>query len=209
MERPHLFTWGDNKIAKVFSRNLSSPPDYWASFIIYMIITSLKCIHWFKLVSQVSDVAHGPLVIHLSNKTLGLLFEFVMIKFFAVMSLHVVILLQRVSACAGSFYYISRIAFAKGYYTGGMTYNIKRNTKWNIVQVTNQSCQHVLNSLVPLSIMNSAMESPILIHFVQRNSLLNESSFPGFSKCHHFLAHLRWKLKWDFLIACCLSLVCL
>ena len=74
-------------------------------------------------------MAHGPLVIHVSNKTLGLLFEFVMIEFFSVTSLHVVILLQRVSACAGSFYYISRIAFAKGYYTGGMTYNIKRNTK--------------------------------------------------------------------------------
>ena len=55
MERPHLFTLGDNSIFLL---------NYWASFIIYMyiIITSLKCIHWFELVSQVSDVAYGPLV---------------------------------------------------------------------------------------------------------------------------------------------------
>ena len=28
----------------------------------YIIIASRKCIHWFELVSQVSDVTHGPLV---------------------------------------------------------------------------------------------------------------------------------------------------
>ena len=35
--------------------------NYWANFMIYIlkIIAVLKCIHW---VSQVSDVAHGPLV---------------------------------------------------------------------------------------------------------------------------------------------------
>ena len=58
MERPHLFSLGDNnKIAKVHSRNLKIHK------FVYIIITSLKSIHWFELVSQVSDVAHGPLVI--------------------------------------------------------------------------------------------------------------------------------------------------
>ena len=43
--------------------------NYWANFMIYMymyiqvIIALLKCIHWFELVSQVSDAAHRPLVI--------------------------------------------------------------------------------------------------------------------------------------------------
>ena len=65
MERPHLFTLGDNnKIAKVLLQNLKKIVllNYWASFIIYIIITLLKCIHLFELVSQVSHVAHGPLV---------------------------------------------------------------------------------------------------------------------------------------------------
>ena len=33
--------------------------NYWANFMIYIF----KSIHWFELVSQVSDVAHGPLVV--------------------------------------------------------------------------------------------------------------------------------------------------
>ena len=68
MERRHPFTTGDNnKIArnrfKIFLNLLLL--KYWANFIIYIlvIITSLKCFHCFKLVSQVSDVAHGPLVV--------------------------------------------------------------------------------------------------------------------------------------------------
>ena len=53
MERPHLFTKGDNnKIAK-FKKLLLL--NYWAKYIIYLIITLLKCIHWFELVSHVSD----------------------------------------------------------------------------------------------------------------------------------------------------------
>ena len=36
--------------------------NFWASFILYMTLTSLKCLHRFELVSQVSDVAHGPRV---------------------------------------------------------------------------------------------------------------------------------------------------
>ena len=53
--------WDNNKIAK-FKYLLIL--NYLASFMIYVhvIIALLKCIHWFKLVSRVSDVAHGPLV---------------------------------------------------------------------------------------------------------------------------------------------------
>ena len=38
--------------------------NYWVNFIIYIlvIITLLRYIHWFKLVSQVSDVAYVPLL---------------------------------------------------------------------------------------------------------------------------------------------------
>ena len=43
--------------------------NYKANFIIYIlfIITLLKYIHWFELVSQVSDVAHGPPVFFLPH----------------------------------------------------------------------------------------------------------------------------------------------
>ena len=51
MERPHLFSLGDNnKIAQLHSVNLNLLMNYWASFTIYMIITSLKCIHQYELV---------------------------------------------------------------------------------------------------------------------------------------------------------------
>ena len=36
--------------------------NYWANFIICIIKTSLRYINWFELVSQVSDLALGPLV---------------------------------------------------------------------------------------------------------------------------------------------------
>ena len=52
MERPYLFT-----LVNLLLLN------YWATFIIYIIRISLKCIHWFEQVSQESDVAHGPLVL--------------------------------------------------------------------------------------------------------------------------------------------------
>ena len=65
MERTHLFTTADNnKIARIHSRNLkifSSWTSWPILWYILVIITSLKCIHWFELVSQVNDVAHGPL----------------------------------------------------------------------------------------------------------------------------------------------------
>ena len=70
MERQNLFTTGANyKIGKIHSRHLRILIlllNNWANFIIYihLYIYSLKCIHWFELVSQVSDVGNGPLVIY-------------------------------------------------------------------------------------------------------------------------------------------------
>ena len=54
-----LFKWRNPRLTKGrWLRNM----NYWASFIIYTTITSLKCIHWFELVSQGNDVAYGPFV---------------------------------------------------------------------------------------------------------------------------------------------------
>ena len=80
MERPHIFTLGDNnKIAEAHSRNLKIFSSWTIGPILiymYKIITLLKCIHWFELVSQVGDVTHGPLVFSALEKGLGLNFKF-------------------------------------------------------------------------------------------------------------------------------------
>ena len=49
MERSHLFTLCDKNIVNITSTKLLYHPllNYWFNFILHIIITLLKCIHWF------------------------------------------------------------------------------------------------------------------------------------------------------------------